>query len=343
MHMKSHQKYSSISFWMTLPVIIISTITGTANFAHGTFPENWSNTTPLIIGAFNLVAAIVTTVAQFMRVNERNEAHRAAALAYDKLCNMIQEELNLPANERTMSGLDMIEKVRTDYDRLLEQSPMIDRQIAMIFDDKFAKWFGDVHTTTLENSMAKPSLLDVREIRIFDPKSLPPPFLPSKISPKPPIAKPKPIDVSNFLEIAANEAAAATAEAARSAAEAEITKLRKSMTVKTFMEPFVISSNSAATTNESFARRLSDVVADAAGAVEVAAGAVAQVANDIAEDVGARPSPTADLSISLGGVQLDVDAVVHVDSSDLHADTRRESAEVPEASGTLGPNGPAAV
>jgi hypothetical protein len=181
MHMISHQKYSYIAFWMTLPVIIISTITGTANFAHGTFPSEWAQTTPLVIGAFNLVAGIITTIAQFMRVNERNEAHRVAALAYDKLCNTIQEELNLPANERTMSGLDMIEKVRIEFDRLLEQSPSIDQQVAMRFENKFAEWFGDPRGQS--GAMAKPSLLDVREIRVFDPKSLPAPFLPAKLSP----------------------------------------------------------------------------------------------------------------------------------------------------------------
>lgn len=329
--MKSHQKYGTISFWMTLPVIIISTITGTANFAHGTFPDSWSDTTPLVIGAFNLVAGIITTIAQFMRVNERNEAHRAAALAYDKLCNTIQEELNLPANERTMSGLEMIEKVRVEFERLLEQSPTIDQQIAMKFEGKFIEWFGDLNSAA-KSSMAKPSLLDIREIRVFDPKSLPPPFLPAKVSPKP-VTRPKP-DVSNFMEIAASEAAAATAQAARSAAEAEIAKLRKSMTPKTFIgsqkkSPIPISS--MLVTNELGARRLSDVVADAVGAVEIATGAVAQVADDVVEELGARTSPAADLSISVGRVQLDVDAVVHVDSSEVHEDTYRESAEVSEA------------
>lgn len=179
LHMKSHQMLAKISFWITIPVIIISTITGTASFAHGTFPEEWSQITPLVIGGMNLIAGIITTVAQFLKVNERVEGHRVAALAYDKLANSIQEELKLAASERSMSGLDMIEKVRVEFERLLEQSPMIKPAVAVDFD----KMFQYISTRPQEPlRIMKPSLLDVREIEVFNPNELAPPNPPKIVT-----------------------------------------------------------------------------------------------------------------------------------------------------------------
>ena len=55
--------------WFALPVIVISTITGTANFAQGSFPEAWKEFVPLGIGFLNLSAGLITTVSQFFRVS----------------------------------------------------------------------------------------------------------------------------------------------------------------------------------------------------------------------------------------------------------------------------------
>ena len=64
--------------WFALPVIVISTITGTANFAQGSFPDAWKEFVPLGIGFFNLSAGLITTVAQFLRVSELLEGHRSS-------------------------------------------------------------------------------------------------------------------------------------------------------------------------------------------------------------------------------------------------------------------------
>ena len=39
LHSKSNALYSSLNAWYTIPVIIISTLTGTANFAQTRVPE----------------------------------------------------------------------------------------------------------------------------------------------------------------------------------------------------------------------------------------------------------------------------------------------------------------
>ena len=111
-----------------------SDLTGTANFAQGSFPAGAQVWAPLIIGTLNLAAGLITTIAQFLRVSELLEGHRAASIAYAKLSRSIAVELSLPANERSMKGIEYIKQCRTDIDRLIEQSPSIPPEILSEFN-----------------------------------------------------------------------------------------------------------------------------------------------------------------------------------------------------------------
>ena len=53
-----------------------------------------------------LAAGLITTVAQFLRVSELLEGHRAASIAYSKFSRDISVELSLPIRERTTNGRD---------------------------------------------------------------------------------------------------------------------------------------------------------------------------------------------------------------------------------------------
>lgn len=137
MHFKSYQKYQKSSMRFTLPIIIISTITGTANFAQDTFPVAWRPYVPSGIGAFNLVAAIMTTILQFLKINELMESHRVSSVHYGKLSRSIRLQLTLPRAERAHDGSDFIEYCNQEYDRLIEQSPPISGKIIKLFEKEF--------------------------------------------------------------------------------------------------------------------------------------------------------------------------------------------------------------
>ncbi len=134
MHERAYQVYKKQNMGFSIPVIVISTITGTANFAQGSFPESIKGWAPLIIGTLNLAAGLITTIAQFLRVSELLEGHRAASIAYSKLSRNIAVELSLPSDERSMPGIEYIKQCRSDIDRLIEQSPPIPPEILNIFD-----------------------------------------------------------------------------------------------------------------------------------------------------------------------------------------------------------------
>lgn len=163
LHYKAFQKYKKSSMRFTLPIIIISTITGTANFAQETFPLSWQSYVPSGIGALNLIAAIMTTVSQFLKLSEMLESHRSSSIHYGKLSRTIRLELSLPITERTQDGTTMVEMCRAEYDRLIEQSPTIPKEIL----EKFEKTFKLKHTQTAAN-FSTPEILSVKPIEPFN-------------------------------------------------------------------------------------------------------------------------------------------------------------------------------
>ena len=169
LHDKSFKKFNKQNMWFALPVIVISTITGTANFAQGSFPDAWKEFVPLGIGFFNLSAGLITTVAQFLRVSELLEGHRAASLAYSKFARNISVELSLPVKERTEDGSVFIANCRTELDRLIEQSPDIPEDIVAAFVKRFPEPERDLsgNTTKSGYEFFRPEILDIKPIKIY--------------------------------------------------------------------------------------------------------------------------------------------------------------------------------
>ena len=170
LHDKAFQQYSAQNLRFALPVIIISTITGTANFAQGTFPPAWQSYVPLGIGTLNLAAGLITTIAQFLRVSELLEGHRAASLAYSKFSRNISVELSLPVKERTANGSEFLNACRAELDRLVEQSPNIPEQIVNDFMKRFPDPVEDESGNLTGYTFFRPEILDIKPTTIYRDK-----------------------------------------------------------------------------------------------------------------------------------------------------------------------------
>lgn len=165
MHHRAYLLYKKLSMRFTIPVILLSTITGTANFAQSSFPESMRDTAPAIIGGMNLIAGLIATVMQFLSINELMENHRTAALAHGVLSRNIRLVLALPRNERKTNGLKFVEDCKSEYDRLLEQSPAVPVSILKLFENEYP----------LDNVFTKPEILKVRSIPVLKlPKTVDP-------------------------------------------------------------------------------------------------------------------------------------------------------------------------
>ena len=82
LHSKSSSKYIRLRNLYTIPVIILSTLTGTANFALERVPEQYQGYCQIGIGSLNILAGIITTVSQFLKINELSEAHRVSSISW---------------------------------------------------------------------------------------------------------------------------------------------------------------------------------------------------------------------------------------------------------------------
>lgn len=136
LHRECHRHYSRYNAIFTIPVIVLSTLTGTANFATEYFPEEARPYVPLVIGSVNILAGIIGTVHQFLKVSEINEAHRVSYISWDKFYRNIKLELCKRPKERIRVH-DMLRYSKEEYDRLIETAPPVSDNVIDDFKRTF--------------------------------------------------------------------------------------------------------------------------------------------------------------------------------------------------------------
>lgn len=136
LHSKNYDRYNKFNILFTIPVIIMSTLTGTANFAQDKVPVDLRSYYSMIIGGVNILAGIITTIQNFLKISELNEAHRVSAISWDKFYRKIKVELSKSPTER-QSVYIYLKNCTEEYDRLMETSPNIDKKIIIKFKDTF--------------------------------------------------------------------------------------------------------------------------------------------------------------------------------------------------------------
>jgi len=168
LHDKAFNKYDRCNMCFSLPVIILSTLTGVANFAQSSFPIETRPIVSVVIGSLNIIAGLITTIAQFLKVAEKMEGHRAASVAYSKFSRNISVELSLPVKERLVNGTDFLSTQRSELDRLIEQSPNIPGDVVKVFDKTFIKRDPSGNKIEDDTTFYKPEILDIRPVQIYE-------------------------------------------------------------------------------------------------------------------------------------------------------------------------------
>ncbi len=138
LHLKCRQIFKRRNTWFSIPVIIISTVVGTANFAQDRFSEEHKESVVVIIGCLSLIAGIITTIYNFLQVSELNEGHRMATLSWGKYHNNLKTELSKHPLDRIEPRL-ALKMYKDEYERLIEVSPEILKKIIKLFKTKFKK------------------------------------------------------------------------------------------------------------------------------------------------------------------------------------------------------------
>ena len=153
---RAHSKYSLMNAWFTIPAIVLSTISGTASFAQTSLPVAYQVYSPMAIGAINIFIGILTTVQQYLKIAELNEAHRVSSISWDKFARNIRIELAKKPDERMDAG-HFLKLNRQEFDRLMETSPMVHEDIIKEFSRKFQGAPGSVERKNFEE-LRKPDI-----------------------------------------------------------------------------------------------------------------------------------------------------------------------------------------
>lgn len=148
MHNQAYEKYRRIFLFMTIPLIIISTVTGTANFAQEQIAQDYRSTFLMVVGSLNIIVGIISTIMQFIKVNELKEGFYMSIKNWDKYHRNIQLELMKNPDNRT-SKSTMLEFAKKEFDRLIDLSPEIPSDVIKKFQIKFK-----------ENELFKPDICD---------------------------------------------------------------------------------------------------------------------------------------------------------------------------------------
>jgi hypothetical protein len=148
MHSQSYDKYRRIFLFMTIPLIIISTVTGTANFAQEQIPEEYRSVFLMFVGSLNIIVGIISTIMQFIKVNELKESYSISIKNWDKYHRNIQLEL-MKNRENRMTKNTMLEFAKKEFDRLIDLSPEIPQDVIENFKIRFK-----------DNELFKPDICD---------------------------------------------------------------------------------------------------------------------------------------------------------------------------------------
>jgi len=130
LHERAYKKYWCFNAWIQIPIIIISTVTGSGNFASASISNN--NLFIFILGAFNILAGILVTITNYLGIAQKIEIHRIMSISWEKLNRKIEIELIKERIDR-MSAKDFIHNISGEYNKLIDLSPLLSNDILRWF------------------------------------------------------------------------------------------------------------------------------------------------------------------------------------------------------------------
>ena len=107
---------------IAIPVIILSTLAGTASVGSTSLFGNETQISSVVIGLVSIGVGILNTISSYFSWSRKAEAHRIAYLQYSKLFSIIRVEMSLPRAER-QEAEQLLKQIRDGMERLAETTP----------------------------------------------------------------------------------------------------------------------------------------------------------------------------------------------------------------------------
>ena len=136
LHTKAEIETSTYNSYVQVPVIILSTLAGTASVGSATLFGSSTTASGIAIGLVSIGVGILNTLGGFFAFAKRSESHRIAHLNYSKLATKIAIELSLPRQERIKAEV-LLTYLRETMERLAETTPNCPLNIIKQFNEKY--------------------------------------------------------------------------------------------------------------------------------------------------------------------------------------------------------------
>ena len=133
---RSEAYYSKRNNYIAIPVIVLSTLSGTASVGSSSLFQGETQISSIVIGLVSIGVGILNTISSYFAFSRKAEAHRIAYLNYNKLFQIVSVEMSLPRSEREQPDA-LLKKIRDTMERLAETTPTPPDSIISEFNNRF--------------------------------------------------------------------------------------------------------------------------------------------------------------------------------------------------------------
>jgi len=151
LHDQSEKRYALMNSYIAIPVIVISTLAGTASIGQESL-FGTGDIAPIVIGLMSLSVSVLNVISNFFSWAKRSEGHRISSINYGKLHRWISIELSLPRTQR-VPAKHFLKEIREQIDRLNETSPPIPQIVVDSFRSRLKDLKDDVSLPEICNEI----------------------------------------------------------------------------------------------------------------------------------------------------------------------------------------------
>jgi hypothetical protein len=127
-HNRAAMHYKRVGRLLGIPVVILTTVVGTAVFSAVSSPNGYSTGLQILAGFLSMAATVLSGLQTFLNYPELAERHQEAAIKYGVLRREVEQTLTLPPNEPSELK-KILSDVNVQWKALEEKSPSIPQKI----------------------------------------------------------------------------------------------------------------------------------------------------------------------------------------------------------------------